>query len=212
MINAELFAAFVAASVVLVLIPGPIVTLVIAHSIANGTRTGLTSVAGATLGNAVLAMGAVFGLTAVLAVMADLFDWLRWAGAAYLIYLGLRQWRDAIWAPMAVAAAGSAETPRGRSVFLQGLIVSVTNPKGLLFYGAFFPQFVDPALPVVPQFAVMGLAFVVIGLISDGGYALLAGRARNMLRGGWRARVRSGVTGTLLIGTGAAIALTRRVS
>jgi threonine/homoserine/homoserine lactone efflux protein len=82
----------------------------------------------------------------------------------------------------------------------------------LLFYGAFFPQFVDPALPVVPQFAVMGLAFVVIGLISDGGYALLAGRARNMLRGGWRARIRSGVTGTLLIGTGAAIALTRRAS
>ena len=207
MLNLELFAAFAAATAALILIPGPVVTLVIANAIAHGSRTGLATVAGASAGTAVLIAGGAIGLTAMLAFLADIFVWVRWAGVAYLAYLGLKHWRAMIGAVRAQEMAGA---PAAKGVFWQGALIGVTNPKTVLFYLAFFPQFLDPGLPVGPQLAIMSVAFLIIGLLFDGSYALLAGRIRPWLVGARRSRIRNGITGTLLIGTSIGLALTRR--
>lgn len=207
MLNIELFAAFAAATAALILLPGPIVTLVIANSLTHGARTGLATVVGASAGTAVLfAVGAI-GLTAMMAFLSDIFVWVRWAGVAYLAFLGLRHWRLVF---RAVRAEEIATAPAAKGVFWQGALIGLTNPKTVLFYVAFFPQFLDPGLPVGPQLAIMSVAFLIIGLLFDGSYALLAGRIRPWLVGVKRTRIRNGITGTLLIGTSIGLALTRR--
>jgi threonine/homoserine/homoserine lactone efflux protein len=206
-LNAELFLAFCLATTALVLLPGPVVTLVIANAIAYGRRSGLATVAGAGAGNALLVAAGALGLTTLLALLADIFEYVRWAGVAYLIYLGLRQWRAMV---RASETPEMAAAPRGRNVFGQGFLVAVTNPKTILFYAAFFPQFIDRGLPIAPQLLAMSVAFVTIAIVFDGVYALLAARIRPLLVGRRRARVRAGLTGSLLIGTGVGLALARR--
>lgn len=206
-LNGDLFAAYLVATIALILMPGPIVTLVIANSLAHGPRTGLSTVAGSSFGNALLVVAGALGLSTMLTLVADLFEWVRWAGVAYLVYLGVRHWRAAL---RSVEDADLAVAPRGRGVFLQGLVVAITNPKTILFYIAFFPQFLDTALPVGPQLVAMSVAFVVFAVIIDSGYALLAGRLRGRLMDARRTRIRNGITGTLLIGTGLGLALARR--
>lgn len=210
-VNPELFAAYLLATAILILIPGPVVTLVIANSLAHGTRTGLASVAGSSAGTAVLVAAGAFGFSAILVLMADIFEWVRWAGVAYLVWLGFTHWR-AVFAKDAPAVEQLDAAPGRRGVFWQGFLIAVTNPKTIVFYIAFFPQFLDPALPSGPQLLAMSVGFVVLAMLLDGSYALLAGRMRPWLAGGVRARVRSGITGTLLVGTGIGLALARRSS
>jgi len=206
MIDPDLFLAFLLATAVLILMPGPIVTLVIAQSLTHGRRTGLLTVAGSSLGNAVLVAIGALGLTTLLAVLADVFEWIRWGGVAWLIWLGLRRWRLAL----GPADEDAIDLPQGNSVFWQGFLVAITNPKTILFYAAFFPQFLDTGLPAGPQLALMSLAFIVIGVVFDGSYALLSSRVRPWFLGRRRAAVRNGIAGTLLIGTGLGLALVRR--
>lgn len=208
-LNTDLFIAFCLATTALVLLPGPIVTLVIANAIAHGRRTGLATVAGASTGNALLVAAGALGLSTLLALLADIFEYVRWAGVAYLIYLGLRQWREVV---RASTLPGTIAIPRGRSVFGQAFVVAITNPKTILFYAAFFPQFVDRGLAIAPQLVAMSVAFVVIGIVFDSTYALLAARIRPLLMGERRTRIRNGLTGSLLIGTGIGLALARRGS
>ncbi len=211
MLNADLFIAFLLATTALILLPGPIVTLVIANSISHGTRTGLSTVAGSSVGNAILVAAGALGLSTILALLADLFEVLRWAGVAYLVWLGLRAWREALRrGANPEDAAMAPATPRGRNVFAQGVVVAVTNPKTIFFYVAFFPQFLDPALAAGPQLAVMSVAMVAIAITFDSLYAILAGQVRPWLVGRTRTRIRHGITGTLLIGTGVGLALARR--
>lgn len=207
LVNPDLFAGYLVAATALVLLPGPIVTLVVANSVAYGTRTGLATVAGTSSGNALLVAAGALGLGAVLAVVADLVHWIRWAGVAYLVWLGLRQWRLAL-GPPAVEDALPMRSARG--VFGQGVLVAITNPKTIFFYLAFFPQFLDTALPAGPQLVLMSMSFVLIAILLDSAYALLAGRLRPALMGARRARLRHGITGTLLLGTGLGLALARR--
>ena len=206
-VNPELFAAYLFATAVLILMPGPIVTLVVANSLAYGARTGLATVAGASSGNALLIAAGALGLTTVLALVADVFQWVRWAGVAYLVYLGIRHWQAVFRQPAETAAR---PMPSAHGVFWQGVLVAITNPKTILFYAAFFPQFLDTTLPVGPQLACMSVAFVVIATTFDSGYAVLAGRLRAFFAEGRGARWRNGITGTLLIGTGLGLALARR--
>ncbi|MEJ2120912.1 MAG: LysE family translocator [Alphaproteobacteria bacterium] len=208
-LNTDLFIAFCLATTALVLLPGPIVTLVIANAIAHGRRTGLATVAGASTGNALLVAAGALGLSTLLALLADIFEYVRWVGVAYLIYLGLRQWREVV---RASTTPGAIAIPRGRSVFGQAFVVAITNPKTILFYAAFFPQFVDRDLAIAPQLVAMSVAFVVIGIVFDSTYALLAARIRPLLMGERRTRIRNGLTGSLLIGTGIGLALARRGS
>ncbi len=203
----EYYLAFCLATTVLILMPGPIVTLVVAQSLRHGTGTGLATVAGSSVGNALLVAAGALGLSTAMVLLADLFDLIRWLGAAYLIWLGLRAWRDKGLALEDTAAAVPGAKSR---VFWQGLVVATTNPKTILFYAAFFPQFLDAGAPLAPQLALMSVSFVLIGITFDGAYALLAGRLSGWFRGARRARIRSRITGALLIGTGIGLALVRR--
>lgn len=206
MINPDLFLAYILAAAALIILPGPIVSLVIAQSLAHGRKTGLTVVAGAQVGTAVLiAIGAI-GLTTLLNFLAEIFEYVRWAGVAWLVYLGIKHWRAALRA----AGDQTIQLEPGRSIFWQGFLVGATNPKTVLFYAAFFPQFLDPTLAAGPQLFLMSAAFLGIALILDGGYALLAGQIRPLLQGRRQVRIRNGITGSLLIGTGAGLAMLRK--
>ncbi|MBO6949737.1 MAG: LysE family translocator [Rhodospirillales bacterium] len=208
-IDLELYAAFILATAVLILIPGPIVTLVIANSLKHGVRTGVLTVVGANTGTTVMLTAGALGLSTVLAVAADIFEWVRWAGVAYLVYLGIKEWRHAFKAdPDAVQQIAADQKPKG--VFWHGFIVAITNPKTVFFFVAFFPQFIDPDLAAGPQLAILCVTFMVLAFLLDGMYAVVAGRARAWLAGGAKARLRHGITGTLLLGTGLGLALARR--
>ena len=199
----EIYLAYIAACFVIAIIPGPTVTVIIANSLAHGTRAGLLNVAGTQLGLGLMMAILVVGLSSVIAAMGWLFDWLRWAGAAYLIYLGWKLLR----APDALSDPGAAALPRG-GFFLQGFLVMMSNPKALFWFGAFIPQFVNPDGDYVAQIVLLGLSAMAVALISDGAYAVLTGGAGSLLS---RKRVRlvSRLGGGFLIGGGLWLALTR---
>jgi len=204
----EAYLAFVAATVLLILFPGPAVTLIVATSLAHGARRALTTVAGSSCAIACHLAVTCLGMSSLMLLLAGWFEWLRWIGVAYLVYLGIRQWRaEAI-------ALDAAEPPRvsGRRLFWQGFLVNATNPKTLFFYAAFFPQFVDPGRPALGQLALLSVTFLFIATLLDGGYALAAGRLRGLFRSRRQARLRNRVTGSLLIGAGLGLALARRSS
>ena len=204
--NIELYLAFVVASAVLIIVPGPNVMLIVAHSLSHGARHALLTVAGTNICQMIQLAITCIGMTSLLLFLSQWFEVLRWAGVAYLIYLGVTEFRAR--PDPATSNGGKAKT--GRACFWQGFVVSATNPKTLLFYAAFFPQFIDPGLPPVPQMVTLSVTFVVIALIFDGSYALLASRARVWLADARRARVRSRITGSILIGAGLGLALARK--
>jgi len=204
MIDPVLFLGFILATAILILIPGPNVALIVANSMTRGTRFGLVTVAG-TSSAVVIQLGlTALGLTAVLAVLAVWFEWLRWIGVAYLIFLGLRQW----FAPAVDLTRITAERRPARSIFLRGFLVGLTNPKTLLFYGAFFPQFLDPHRPLGPQVGILCVTFLVIAVVLDSGWAVVSGRARWLL--GARPRLRNRLSGGCLMAAGVGLALAHR--
>ena len=203
----ELYLAFCLATTLMIMLPGPVVSLVVAQSLRHGTGTGLATVAGSSLGNALLVGLGAFGLSTVMVLLADLFDLIRWLGAGYLVWLGLKELRGR-GVLLDETDTGARRTKS--AVFWQGILVAITNPKAMLFYVAFFPQFIDPVAPVGPQLALMSVSFVVIAIIFDSGYAFLAGRLRGYFQSARRARICSRITGCLLIGTGIGLALARR--
>jgi homoserine/homoserine lactone efflux protein len=200
----SLYLGFVLASTILILIPGPNVSLIVANSIAYGTRYGLLTVAGTSSAIVVQLALATLGLTATLDMLAGWFEWVRWVGVAYLLYLGVRQ-----WAAAPVDLTHTRPQPRSfRAIALRGFLISLTNPKTLLFYGAFFPQFVSADAPIVPQVVLLSLTFLGIAGALDTGWALLAGRVRGVLA--IRGRLRNRLSGGFLIGAGIGLALAHR--
>lgn len=203
MFDPQLLAAFVLAVTVLMLIPGPNVALIVANSIAYGPRFGLLTVAGTS--SAMLPQLALtaLGMTGLLGALGEGFAWLRWVGVVYLVYLGVAQWR----APPVDLTRTAPQPKSPRAIYLRAVLVSLSNPKTLLFYGAFFPQFVDPARPIGMQIAALSVLFLAIAIAVDTCWAALAGRARGMLAA--RGRLRNRLSGGLLIGAGAGLALAR---
>lgn len=200
----EIYAAYVLACVLITLVPGPTVTVIVANSLAYGVRAGLLNVAGTQVGLAVMMLTLIVGLSSVIEVMGWLFDWLRIAGALYLVWLG---WK-LIRAPDALDMRERlAPAPRA-GFFVQGLVVLLANPKALLWFGAFIPQFVDPRGDYVAQIALLGLTAMAVAAVTDGAYAVLTGRARALLSRG-RVRFVSRLSGAFLIGGGIWLALTR---
>jgi homoserine/homoserine lactone efflux protein len=199
----ELYLAYVAACFIVAIIPGPMVALVVANSLSRGPRAGLANVAGAQLGLAIMIGVLVVGLASVIATMGVWFDWLRLAGAAYLIWIGIKMLRAAggSWSPAKVAA------PRG-GFFLQGFLVMMSNPKVLLFFGAFIPQFVNPDGDTMGQVVLLGVTAMIVAALSDGAYAVLSGRVGRMLSRG-RMRALSVASGLCLVGGGIWMAFAR---
>jgi threonine/homoserine/homoserine lactone efflux protein len=206
--DASTFALFVAAALVLLVVPGPSVLYIVARSIEGGRTAGFVSVLGVQTGAILHIAFATLGLSAILASSAVAFSVVKWLGAAYLVWLGLRQifGRDEGDDEVAVGPA------RLSRVFSQGVIVNILNPKTALFFLAFLPQFVDPSRGAAwTQILLLGATFVILALCSDGLYALLSGTA-----GGWLRRKMKGasfrrgqrfISGGILIALGAVAAV-----
>lgn len=198
MMALELWLAFVAASAVVLLIPGPTVLLVVSYALGQGRRSALATVAGVALGDLTSVTLAMLGLGALLATSAELFSALRWIGAAYLIYLGVKLWH----APVMAAELTQEDETRHVRMFGHAYLVTALNPKATIFFVAFLPQFLDPSAPVVGQLVLLGATFVVMAAINALGYALMAAAARGAIRTPSVQRAVNRVGGSLLIGSG----------
>lgn len=199
-----LFLTFMAAVTLLMLTPGPNVALIVANSVAYGPRYGFLTIAGTSSAQVGQLFLTGLGMAQLLGTLGVWFDWLRWAGVVYLLWLGIAQWR----APASDLSDDAGPPASLHAIYARALIVSLTNPKTLFFYAAFFPQFIAANRPVGAQMIVLSVTFLLIALTVDCGWVMLAHRARGVLgsSGKWRNRV----SGGCLIGAGAILALAGR--
>lgn len=201
----HIYLAFILAASTMIALPGPSVLLTVAHGISFGGLRALFTVAGATLGIAVQLMIAAVGLTSLLNIVAGAFEWLRWAGAAYLVYLGIKQWQSAN-EPLKIE---TSQVP-GKNLFIQGLVVTIPNPKSLFFMAAFLPQFIDATRPLGVQFAIIVPTFLMITFGVTSIWALIAGKARGILKDQHALKPVLRTAGVLMIVAGMGLALARR--
>jgi threonine/homoserine/homoserine lactone efflux protein len=203
--DATTFALFAAASLAFLAIPGPSVFYIVTRSLVQGRRAGITSMLGVQAGGLVHVVAAAFGVSALIASSAAAFTVVKYAGAAYLVFLGVRK---------LVGRAGEEEELQtgapasNASLFWHGVVVNILNPKTALFFLAFLPQFVDPSAAVAPQMLVLGVMLVGLGVLSDGTYALLAAGAGARLRTAAATRRRlDRVSGGVFVSLGVVAAL-----
>lgn len=204
----ELWIAYVVATTVLLMIPGPTVLLVTGYAISGGGRTGWWTVPGVVLGDAVAMIASLAGLGALLAASAAAFAVLKWAGAAYLVFLGIRMWGAE------PALDGEPEhKDRGRlALTAHAFYVTALNPKSIAFFVAFMPQFVIRTAPVVPQLLILGVTFLVLAFVNIAAYAALAGAMRRRLRTPRLLRAVNRAGAGVLIGAGIMTAALRRAA
>jgi threonine/homoserine/homoserine lactone efflux protein len=201
--NLELFSAFLLITVVFFFTPGPKVPLINSTAARDGTRAALLIVVGASTGTSVLLAFIAFGLGWILKTSAEIFDMLRWVGAAYLIWLGIQAWRH-------VGQAAGPIAPLAHVHARRGFLVALTNPKTIAFFTAFLPQFIDPALPVERQLLVMCVCSVLLGAILDSGWAVAAGFGRAWFIKPKHNRLLGRLSAMALIGGGIWLSLARR--
>jgi homoserine/homoserine lactone efflux protein len=200
--NWQLFAGFLVITIVLILVPGPIVTLLISTSATKGMRAGLVTAAGTSTGNALLLLIIALGLDWVLGHAIYLFELLRWLGAAYLVWLGIQAWRRAGWPD---------PLPLGnRVLFSRGFLVAISNPKTIAFFTAFLPQFVDPTRPAARQLVVMCVVSVLLAAVGDSCWVIASGLGRAWFMKSSRAKLLGRASGVTLIGGGLWLSLARR--
>lgn len=200
----ELYLAFVAATVVLILTPGPMVALIVANSVAHGLRSGLLTVAGSSAAMALHLVAVCAGLASLLAAAGGAFFWLKWLGAAYLLYLGLRT----IFTCPSRLDADAPPAKSDRRTLIEAFLVALSNPKVLIFYAAFFPLFIAADRPLAPQLFILSATFLGVAAVLDCGWALTATKARPFLAraGRWGNRL----TGGVLILAAAGLAAARK--
>lgn len=206
----EHWLAFAAASAILLAIPGPTILLVISYALGHGRRVAAATVAGVAFGDFTAMTASMLGLGALLAASATLFTALKWIGAAYFVYLGVRLWRAPVTA--AEDARRTTQPPPecpGR-IFLHTYIVTALNPKSIIFFVAFVPQFLDTARPIMPQMMILEATFLVLAALNAAVYSLLASMARQSIRKPGVQRWVNRVGGSLMIGAGALAAAWRR--
>lgn len=206
----EMWLAFVVASTALLIIPGPTVMLVLSYAISRGRPVALASVAGVALGDLVAMSASLAGLGALVLASATLFTVLKWIGAVYLVWLGVQLFRSAGVARLGEVEAAALVSPR--RVFRNAFVVTALNPKSIVFFIAFVPQFVVPEAPLMPQFAVLVATFVALAALNTLAYALLADRMRARIA---RPSVLAGLTragGIALVGLGVLTAMVRRAA
>ncbi len=196
---------YLGACFILAIVPGPTVTVILANSLRSGTLAGLSIIAGTQAGLVTMILVVGLGLEAVMGFMAFAFDWIKLAGAAYLIWLGYNMLRSK--GELGTAAAGPEKSYR--RLMLDGFVVIWSNPKALIFLGAFLPQFVSKEGATFPQVVVLGLFFMLIAGTSDSLYAVLGGRARGLLSTA-RVKLVSRVSGAILMAGGVWLALVKR--
>ncbi len=201
----ETYFAFFLTSIVFVLIPGPTVMLVVSQALSSGKRSVIPLAAGVGLGD-LLAMSLSFaGIGAVLAASAFLFSVLKWTGAAYLIYLGIKAWR----APVTVGS-NTQKSSSSCSQFASAFLTTAFNPKSIIFFVAFLPQFVSHSSPVLPQFALLGATYLALGILNATAYAAFAGQLRTLLKAPKTIQRFNRFGGSVLIGAGLLTAAAKR--
>lgn len=212
--SATILTAFVATCVLLAVTPGPNMALIISATLSGGMAGGIATLLGTLTGLTILVAIAALGMTSIMVLMSEWFDVIRWLGALYLVVLGVRQlwgwWRTRRLS----AATTAAALPSSRRVsiggrYVQGVVVSLSNPKVLLFLGAFFPQFVNPDLAPGPQLAVLAVLFVVVLTAVDVSYTLALARARARIDLA-RLKTLDALSGVLLVAGGLVLATARR--
>jgi threonine/homoserine/homoserine lactone efflux protein len=202
-----LFIAFAAASALLLAIPGPTILLVVSYSLSRGRTAAFATILGVTLGDITAITASMAGMGALLAASAELFTVLKWVGALYLIWLGVKIWR----AP--TGAANTGDTPeRGSNLAIvcHCWLVTALNPKSIAFFVAFLPQFFVSSSPIVPQMLIMGVTFVAIAVVNALFYALIANRARTRINSPTTLRRLNRLGGSILIAAGVMTAAMRR--
>ncbi|WP_432980087.1 LysE family translocator [Dactylosporangium sp. CA-233914] len=210
MVSTDRLLAFAAVSFLLILIPGPSVLFVIGRALAHGRRAALTTVIGNTLGACMLVGAVALGIGSVVERSVVIFTALKLAGAAYLVYLGVKAWRERDSMRASFTDAEAARS--GLRTFWEGFTVGVSNPKTIVFFAAVLPQFVDRGQGhVAVQMLVLGLVFNVIAVVSDSMWGLVASAARDWFaRSPRRLSLVGGVGGLTLIGLGITVAVTGR--
>ncbi|RFU87954.1 LysE family translocator [Streptomyces triticagri] len=210
MVSADRLLAFAAMSLLLIVIPGPSVLFVIGRALAQGRRAALTTVAGNTVGAYLLVVAVACGVGAIVERSLLVFTALKLTGAAYLVFLGVKAWRERGSLPAAVAGVDAAQG--GRRTFWEGFAVGVTNPKTIVFFAAVLPQFVDRGQGhAVSQMLLLGLVFNVIAIACDMTWGLAAASARDWFaRSPGRLSLVGGAGGLTMIGLGVTVAVTGR--
>lgn len=204
------FFAFVAASLVLLVIPGPTLIMVVGQALAHGRRVALASLIGVTFGDIFATTLSILGIGTILAASATVFTIVKWAGAAYLIYIGIKMWRSPVTLP-AIDATEQADASRSH-VFRDAFLVTALNPKSIIFFMAFVPQFITHDRPFAPQAVTFIITFVLLGTSVASAYALLAASARNLIRRPKAIRHATRAGAALLVSAGVASALAQRAS
>ena len=199
----SVYLTFLLACAVIMIVPGPAVTLIVANSLRHGRLAGMLNMAGIQLGLSLTVGVVLLGMASLIAAMGGWFVWVRLAGAAYLVWLGWKLLMES----GEIEAGATPRKPRG-GFFAQGLAVSLSNPKTFLFFGAFFPQFMDANRDFTIQVLIMGATAMAVAAISDNAYALLASRAGSALSLR-RVRLMTRVSGVTLISGGLWLALSR---
>ena len=194
--------ALVAATIVLILIPGPNVALIVANSLRHGMRIGIITSLGTTVGIALQLLVVVLGMAALIELVADALTWIKWIGVIYLLWIGVRTWNE----PAADLSGIKAQSQT--RAFWRGVILAVINPKTLLFNAAFLPQFVGNTADASGQLLVLAAVFMTVIIIGDALWAVFAAAARGWL--GRIGRLHNRISGGLLIGAGVSLALARR--
>ena len=180
-VKPEVLAAFVAASFVLLVVPGPTIVMVISQALAHGKRIALATVIGVGLGDLCAATLSLIGVGTVLAASAVAFAVIKWVGAGYLIWIGIKMWRQPVTPARLELEARSVGSKRW-PVFRDAFLVTLFNPKGIVFFIAFVPQFITPTHAFAPQAAIFVSVFVLLGMVNALGYALLASSARQIVK------------------------------
>ncbi|MBI1205785.1 MAG: LysE family translocator [Azospirillum sp.] len=207
--SVETWLAFAAAAAVLLAIPGPTVLLVVSYALSHGRRVAFATVAGVALGDFTAMTASLLGLGAVLAASAALFTALKWLGAAYLVWLGVKLWRAPV---RRTAEAVEADVTAPRRIFLHAYAVTALNPKGMVFFVAFLPQFLDPAGALLPQLMIFEATFLTLATLNATAYALTAAAARRSIARPAVQRAVNRVGGSLLIGAGLLAAAWKRAA
>ena len=202
----ELYLSYVLATLVVLAVPGPTILLVVSYALSQGRRAALSTVLGVGLGDTIAVTVSLAGLGAVMAASATAFTVLKWVGAAYLVWLGIRMWRT-----RPTLALTDQPDVSARRMTVHTTIVTALNPKGIAFFVAFLPHFLNPAAPALPQLVLLGSTFVVLAIINAALYAHFAAHLRSRITNPTTLLWANRAGGTMLLGAGLLTATLRRV-
>lgn len=201
----SLYSTFILLSCLFIVVPGPNVLVIISTSITHGRRRGLQTVAGTSTAMAIQLLVAAVGTAAFTQVLVDGFYIVKWLGVAYLVYLGISHLRQAF-------SDRQTGAPTSSATFIQGFLVSLSNPKTILFFSAFLPQFISAqgSYDYIQQMSVLSLSFLILAMVLDSAYAMAAPVLKQLLKNSNQGRLQHGISGLLFIGASLLLASTRR--